>query len=73
MVEQNTDNTNNEEVAPKRRGRLFGNRRARSTGLEARGDVDETTADAETVADESIAPTAPSTSFIPIARWMSVR
>ncbi|WP_182045809.1 Rne/Rng family ribonuclease [Curtobacterium sp. ME26] len=59
MVEQNTDNTNNEEVAPKRRGRLFGNRRARSTGLEARGDVDEATADAETVADESIAPTAP--------------
>jgi len=26
MVEQNNDNTNNEEVAPKRRGRLFGGR-----------------------------------------------
>jgi len=51
MVEQNTDNTNNnDDVAPKRRGRLFGNRRARSTGQEARGDVDETTQDVETVA-----------------------
>ncbi|MGN6409782.1 MAG: ribonuclease E/G, partial [Curtobacterium sp.] len=39
MVEQNNDNTNNEEVAPKRRGRLFGGRRARSTGQEARGDA----------------------------------
>lgn len=50
MVEQNTDNPNNEEVAPKRRGRLFGSRRARSTGQEARGDVDTDTTDIETVA-----------------------
>ncbi|PZF55031.1 ribonuclease E/G [Curtobacterium sp. MCSS17_008] len=57
MVEQNTDNPNNEEVAPKRRGRLFGSRRARSTGQEARGDVDETTQDVETVALTDDAPT----------------
>ncbi|MDM7892439.1 Rne/Rng family ribonuclease [Curtobacterium caseinilyticum] len=56
MVEQNTDNPNNEEVAPKRRGRLFGSRRARSTGQEARGDVDETTQDVETVALTDDAP-----------------
>lgn len=42
MVEQNNDNTNNEEVAPKRRGRLFGGRRARSAGQEARGDAVQT-------------------------------
>ena len=36
MVEQNTDNPNNEEVAPKRRGRLFGSRRARSTASAGR-------------------------------------
>ncbi len=42
MVEQNNDNTNNEEVAPKRRGRLFGGRRARSAGQEARGDAAQT-------------------------------
>ncbi|MFJ3028718.1 Rne/Rng family ribonuclease [Curtobacterium sp. NPDC087080] len=56
MVEQNTDNPNNEEVAPKRRGRLFGSRRARSTGLEARGDVDTDTTDVETVALTGDAP-----------------
>lgn len=50
MVEQNTDNTNNEDATPKRRGRLFGGRRARSTGQEARGDVDQTTDVDETVA-----------------------
>lgn len=56
MVEQNTDNPNNEEVAPKRRGRLFGSRRARSTGQEARGDVDTDTSDVETVALTDDAP-----------------
>ncbi|MFJ5143507.1 Rne/Rng family ribonuclease [Curtobacterium sp. NPDC088465] len=57
MVEQNTDNPNNEEVAPKRRGRLFGSRRARSTGQEARGDVDTDTSDIEAVAVTDDAPT----------------
>ncbi|MGN8050048.1 Rne/Rng family ribonuclease [Curtobacterium sp. 22159] len=51
MVEQNNDNTNNEEVAPKRRGRLFGGRRARSAGQEARGD-----AGGNGTADGSVAP-----------------
>ncbi|WIB78589.1 Rne/Rng family ribonuclease [Curtobacterium sp. MCPF17_002] len=57
MVEQNNDNTNNEEVAPKRRGRLFGGRRARSTGQEARGDVTQTPPADDTVAltDEAVA------------------
>ena len=61
MVEQNTDNPNNEEVAPKRRGRLFGSRRARSTGQEARGDVDTDTSGVETVASDDDAPVAEST------------
>ncbi|MDM7886946.1 Rne/Rng family ribonuclease [Curtobacterium sp. RHCJP20] len=60
MVEQNTDNPNNEEVAPKRRGRLFGSRRARSTGQEARGDVDTDTSGVETVALTGDAPDAES-------------
>lgn len=34
MVEQNNDNTTNDENAPKRRTRLFGGRRARSSGLQ---------------------------------------
>ncbi|SDQ40261.1 ribonuclease E [Curtobacterium sp. UNCCL20] len=51
MVEQNNDNTNNEEVAPKRRSRLFGGRRARSAGPEARGDVAQTEPGAEAVVD----------------------
>jgi len=58
MVEQNNDNTNNEEVAPKRRGRLFGGRRARSAGsLEARGDAAQAAPVDETVAltDEAVA------------------
>ncbi|WIB01137.1 Rne/Rng family ribonuclease [Curtobacterium sp. MCBA15_012] len=49
MVEQNTDNTTNDDATPKRRGRLFGSRRARSGGLEARGDVDRTTTDTDGV------------------------
>ncbi|WP_058728429.1 Rne/Rng family ribonuclease [Curtobacterium oceanosedimentum] len=61
MVEQNTDNPNNEEVAPKRRGRLFGSRRARSTGQEARGDVDTDTSGVETVTSDDDAPVAEST------------
>ncbi|PCN48239.1 ribonuclease E/G [Curtobacterium sp. 'Ferrero'] len=40
MVEQNNDNTKNDET-PKRRSRLFGGRRARSTDLEARGVVEQ--------------------------------
>ncbi|OII05340.1 Rne/Rng family ribonuclease [Curtobacterium sp. MCBA15_008] len=62
MVEQNNDNTNHEEVAPKRRGRLFGGRRARSAGsLEARGDAAQAAPADETVAltDETV--TAPET------------
>ncbi|KTR53655.1 Rne/Rng family ribonuclease [Curtobacterium oceanosedimentum] len=61
MVEQNTDNPNNEEVAPKRRGRLFGSRRARSAGQEARGDVDTDTSGVETVTSDDDAPVAEST------------
>ncbi len=62
MVEQNNDNTNNEEVAPKRRGRLFGGRRARSAGsLEARGDAAQAAPVDETVAltDEAVATPEP--------------
>ncbi|SOC88301.1 ribonuclease E [Curtobacterium sp. 314Chir4.1] len=68
MVEQNNDNTNNEEVAPKRRGRLFGGRRARSAGsLEARGDVAQTAPVDETVAltDEAVATPEPVTAADP--------
>jgi ribonuclease E len=62
MVEQNNDNTNNEEVAPKRRGRLFGGRRARSAGsLEARGDAAQAALADETVAltDDAVATPEP--------------
>jgi len=62
MVEQNNDNTNNEEVAPKRRSRLFGGRRARSAGsLEARGDVAQAAPVDETVAltDDAVAAPEP--------------
>ncbi|WP_263091726.1 Rne/Rng family ribonuclease [Curtobacterium sp. RIT-PI-V] len=37
MVEQNNDNTTNDENAPKRRTRLFGGRRARSSGQQGQG------------------------------------
>ncbi|KQO63025.1 Rne/Rng family ribonuclease [Curtobacterium sp. Leaf261] len=47
MVEQND---NNNEEAPKRRTRLFGGRRARSGGQEARADVTETGTGADVVA-----------------------
>lgn len=50
MVEQNNDNTTNDENAPKRRTRLFGGRRARSSGQQGQAGavqvaaVDETSA-----------------------------
>ncbi|GAA3339500.1 hypothetical protein GCM10017714_15310 [Curtobacterium pusillum] len=59
MVEQNNDNTNNEEVAPKRRSRLFGGRRARSAGQEARGDVAQAAPVDQTVAPTDERVTAP--------------
>ncbi len=49
MVEQNNDNQNTDDAAPKRRSRLFGGRRARSTGQEARGE-DTQTGPVDTVA-----------------------
>ncbi|RPE79207.1 ribonuclease E [Curtobacterium sp. PhB137] len=39
MVEQNNDNTTNDENAPKRRTRLFGGRRARSSGQQVTADA----------------------------------
>ncbi|MBF4604674.1 Rne/Rng family ribonuclease [Curtobacterium sp. VKM Ac-2884] len=39
MVEQNNDNTTNDENAPKRRTRLFGGRRARSSGQQGQADA----------------------------------
>lgn len=39
MVEQNNDNTTNDENAPKRRTRLFGGRRARSSGQQVAADA----------------------------------
>ncbi len=50
MVEQNNDNTTNDENAPKRRGRLFGGRRARSAGQEARGNAEQASHVDETLA-----------------------
>ncbi|WP_420366774.1 Rne/Rng family ribonuclease [Curtobacterium sp. L3-7] len=59
MVEQNENNTNNDESAPKRRGRLFGGRRARSAGsLEARGGAQPSTDAVETVAVSGTEPVA---------------
>ncbi|WP_412872814.1 Rne/Rng family ribonuclease [Curtobacterium flaccumfaciens] len=50
MVEQNNDNTTNDENAPKRRSRLFGGRRARSSGQEARGGAEQAPHADETLA-----------------------
>jgi len=50
MVEQNNDNTINDENAPKRRSRLFGGRRARSSGQEARGSAEQAPHADETLA-----------------------
>ncbi|UXZ58819.1 Rne/Rng family ribonuclease [Curtobacterium sp. Arg-1] len=50
MVEQNNDNTTNDENAPKRRSRLFGGRRARSSGQEARGSAEQAPHADETLA-----------------------
>ncbi|MCS6564710.1 Rne/Rng family ribonuclease [Curtobacterium flaccumfaciens pv. flaccumfaciens] len=50
MVEQNNDNTTNDENAPKRRSRLFGGRRARSSGQEARGVAEQAPHADETLA-----------------------
>jgi ribonuclease E len=59
MVEQNENNTNNDESAPKRRGRLFGGRRARSAGsLEARGGAQPSTDAVATVAVSGTEPVA---------------
>ncbi|WP_144764191.1 Rne/Rng family ribonuclease [Curtobacterium sp. 9128] len=58
MVEQNENtNPNNDDTAPKRRGRLFGGRRARSAGsLEARGGGAPSTDAVETVASPDATP-----------------
>ncbi|ROP74188.1 Rne/Rng family ribonuclease [Curtobacterium sp. PhB115] len=64
MVEQNNDNTTNDENAPKRRTRLFGGRRARSSGQEPRGGavqappVDETVAITDGTTEPTAAPAA---------------
>ncbi|PYY62749.1 ribonuclease E/G [Curtobacterium sp. MCSS17_011] len=50
MVEQNNDNTTNDENAPKRRSRLFGGRRARSSGQEAREGAEQAPHADETLA-----------------------
>ncbi|MBF4607182.1 Rne/Rng family ribonuclease [Curtobacterium sp. VKM Ac-1393] len=50
MVEQNNDNTTNDENAPKRRTRLFGGRRARSSGQQGQGGAVQVPAVDETLA-----------------------
>jgi ribonuclease E len=54
MVEQNDNNQNKNEEAPRRRGRLFGGRRARSSGLEARGASRPQDPVTETVAEDAV-------------------
>jgi ribonuclease E len=54
MVEQNENQNQNTDDAPKRRTRLFGGRRARSGGLEARDPSDTSTDAVETVGSDEV-------------------